>query len=178
MPHRLRITWCGGLNQVYIHAMTHIHFVCTGNIYRSRVAEAYLKSRKIPNVTVSSSGTAAKIQHKGSITWYGQRLLFRHNLIPFMKKTWNQTNKELLNKADVVIFLGKKNHEFCAREFDFQGKHEIWDLPDFDDVYLNGQPLDIKKEIEYIEITENVFSQIKIRSDKLILKFISQQSFR
>lgn len=34
-----------------------IHFICTGNIYRSRMAEASCVSRGVPGVSVLSSGT-------------------------------------------------------------------------------------------------------------------------
>jgi protein-tyrosine-phosphatase len=39
-----------------------VHFVCTGNLYRSRMAEAYLRSKAIPGLEVTSSGVLAEMQ--------------------------------------------------------------------------------------------------------------------
>lgn len=37
-----------------------IHFVCRGNNFRSRLAEAYLNSKKLPGIKVISSGIEAE----------------------------------------------------------------------------------------------------------------------
>jgi predicted protein tyrosine phosphatase len=34
-----------------------IHFICRGNVLRSLIAETYLRSLELPNITVISSGT-------------------------------------------------------------------------------------------------------------------------
>ena len=142
-----------------------IHFVCTGNIYRSRIAEAYLRSKKIPGLLVSSSGTQAFVQHRGSITWYAQRLLFRHNLIPHMSNEGKETTNKYLLEADIVIFFCKSNYEYCRSRFHNPKKYEIWEVPDLDDADLNGKPLDIKREAEIIKNSENIFIMIKKKVD-------------
>jgi protein-tyrosine-phosphatase len=37
-----------------------VHFICRGNVYRSRIAEAYLKSLELEGLEVLSSGTIAR----------------------------------------------------------------------------------------------------------------------
>lgn len=146
----------------------HIHFVCTGNIYRSRLAEAYLRSKQIPNLLVSSSGTHATAQHKGPIMWVALRLLYRYNLLSYMTTTWSDTTSGHITNADIVVFIGKKNYEFCKNHFPIPKKYVIWGLPDFDDRDLNGKPLDIIRETDYIKTSEKLFSLIQEKIDNLI----------
>ena len=44
----------------------HVHFVCTGNAYRSRLAEAYLKAKQLPWLRISfernSSGVSFSVE--------------------------------------------------------------------------------------------------------------------
>lgn len=146
----------------------HVHFICTGNIYRSRLAEAYLRSKNLPYLTVSSSGTRASEQHKGPTLWMALRLLYRNNLLPFMTNAWVQTTPDQLVKADLVVFFGKNNLKYCQQRFPIPKKYEVWELPDFDDRDLNGKPLDMKRETECIALSEKIFSKIKEKVDKLI----------
>jgi protein-tyrosine-phosphatase len=44
-----------------------IHFICTGNMYRSRLAEAYCVSRGAPGLNVVSSGTGTHLNSVLSI---------------------------------------------------------------------------------------------------------------
>ena len=39
-----------------------IHFICTGNIYRSRLAEAYCASKRVAGLCVLSSGIGTKLK--------------------------------------------------------------------------------------------------------------------
>jgi protein-tyrosine-phosphatase len=146
----------------------HIHFVCSGNIYRSRLAEAYLRSKQLPNLTVSSSGTQATIQHKGPIVWTALRLAYRNNLLPYLTNEWTQTEKDHLPNADMVIFMGKSNYEYCVSHFPLPKKFDVWDVPDFDDRELNGKPLNITREMECITLSESTFQEIKTHVDNLV----------
>lgn len=157
------------LNCMINKALTHIHFVCTGNIYRSRLAEAYLKSKNIPGLVVSSSGTHASEQYKWHISWYALRLHYRYGLINFLTPTWTNTISKHVVNSDIVIFMGNDNYEYCIKKFAPPKKYEIWNLPDFDDVGLNGKPLDLTKESEYIQISENVFAHIREKVDHLVM---------
>ncbi|HUV42972.1 MAG TPA: hypothetical protein VMY36_03690 [Patescibacteria group bacterium] len=85
-----------------------------------------------------------------------------------MSNEWKETSNNQLLKADLVVFIGKKNYEYCRSKLSTPKKYKIWDLPDFDDANLNGKPLDIKREIEYLKLSENIFILIKRKVDKLI----------
>jgi len=148
---------------------TRVHVACVGNLFRSRLAEAYLKSKQLPNIKVSSSGSEATIQHKGPIYWGTLRLLQRNDLLPFMSMMWKQTTEDDLKDVDMVIFMEKANFEFCQQWISPKTKYEIWNIPDFNDKYLDNKPFDQKKEIEYMIMSEDIFAEIIEKVDQLIL---------
>ena len=133
-----------------------------------------MRSKQIPNLLISSSGTHAAEQQKGSITWYGQRLLYRYNLLSYASNSWCETTFEHISKADNVIFMSKYNYEYCTQKFLIPKKYEIWNLADFDDKDLNGKPLNIARETEFIIISEKTFFLIRENIDKFILGFINK----
>lgn len=70
-----------------------IQFVCVGNTFRSRIAEAYLKSKKIPDLTVSSSGIRDDRDLNGSVCNYTVQILSKNNLIHYLSRGWVMTKK-------------------------------------------------------------------------------------
>lgn len=143
-----------------------IHFVCTSNTFRSRLADAYLRSKEIPNLTVSSSGIQANLNPNGIITWYAQRIIENENLEVFEPPIWHQTTPELLNEADKVVFMLENHLEFCKKNFGFnQTNYEIWNIEDITQE-------DRKDDTRVIKLTDGIYSRIKTKVDE----FISQQS--
>jgi protein-tyrosine-phosphatase len=55
-----------------------IHFICTGNIYRSRLAETYCASKGVPGLFVSSSGIGTKLNRGIPIASYAARKEYRY----------------------------------------------------------------------------------------------------
>ncbi len=148
-----------------------MHFVCTGNFYRSRLAEAYLRSKKLPNVTVSSSGVQSKENYyrNGPISWYAARLIKRHNLIPHTKRMATQTTPKHLKNADVVIFMTEKQHKFAKSKFKFEkDSFEIWNIPDIDDADFFHTERD--SDEMRIAHSETTFAMIKEKVDALAAK--------
>ena len=144
-----------------------IHFVCAGNSYRSRLAEAYLKSKKIPRFEVSSSGLIANRDDNGPVSWLAARIMLRKHLISFMSYMWTQTTTEMLQDADFVIFLGKDNYTFARKYFRYnKDNHEVWDIPDLDQ--FTSSMTSIKDELARIKATDHAFWDIKKNVDRLI----------
>jgi len=138
-----------------------IHFVCLGNVYRSRLAETYLNSKKIPNVTIISSGIDAATNGNRPISWLTQRLFEVYKLVPFQKSMWTQTTKSLLDLADLTIFFDKKYYQYCVDNFQFNSKnYKIWEIADLD--------INVKEHIEKIKKTEESFELIRQKVDSLI----------
>jgi len=112
-----------------------IHFVCTGNTYRSRIAEAYLKSKQLPNIEVSSSGTGAEKNLSGTITSYTKDILEKEGILSYAKKTWTQTTKAELARQDLIIFMAKAQLDYCTNFLGFlPKKYEVWNVKDVNDV--------------------------------------------
>ena len=149
----------------------HIHFVCTGNAYRSRLAEAYLRSKKLPHVIVSSSGIGAKKYYfeNGPISWYAARLIKRHNLIPHTAPMSVNTTSRHLERADVVIFMENEQYRHAKSNLKFKkDAFEIWDIPDIDDADFFNTERD--SDEMRIQFSEKTFTEIKHKVDELAKK--------
>lgn len=138
-----------------------VHFVCLGNVYRSRLAEAYLNSKKLVNVKVISSGMNASENGNRPISWLTQRLFEVYKLVPFEKPLWTKTSKQLLDSADFTIFFDKEYYQDCVKQFNFHSKlFEVWKIEDLDG--------NIKDHMEKIRVTEETFNTIRQKVDDLI----------
>ncbi len=140
-----------------------IHFICTGNSYRSRLAEAYLNSKKLKNIKAISSGIEADHNMRGPITWRAQRIIQKEHLVPFEKPNWQKTTKDLLNQGDFTIFIKKDIYDFCVDNLGFNNKNfEVWDIND-----IEGNQ---KTEEEKTKESEETYRKIKKKVDEFIAK--------
>jgi protein-tyrosine-phosphatase len=141
-----------------------VHFICKGNTFRSRLAEAYLNSKQIPNLKIISSGIKADINECGPIAWYAQRIIQNNNLIPFEKPTWEQTTELLLEEGDLTIFMHQNIYDYCVEHFDFKDKtFQIWEVPD-----IRTHLLTLEQEVEKMEATEKIYAEIKLKVNLLL----------
>jgi protein-tyrosine-phosphatase len=83
-----------------------IHFICTGNIYRSRLAEAYCASKGVSGLCVLSSGIGTKLNRALAIAPYAARVLRERGLEHFAAPSWQQTTAALVRASDVLVFHG------------------------------------------------------------------------
>jgi len=145
----------------------HIHFVCSGNTFRSRLAEAYLKSKNIKGLMVTSSGVKAHENTNGPITWFGARLIKLHGLIPFMSDGWTRTTPKQLKDSDIVIFMDKEHHHHSQKELGFSGKrYEIWNIPDLGDLGFQDEPDDnAEGDLKLMRASEEIFQKIQHNVD-------------
>jgi len=143
-----------------------IHFVCSGNTNRSRMAEAYLKSKNISGIKVSSSGIYATHNLNGSLSKYAQTVLKEYNILDYASIAWIQTTKEILESADLVIFMSDRQFEFCRNELKCIPKeYFIWNIGD-----VNFNPRGDNQEEQKIKTKEDedIFQQVKRKVDELI----------
>ena len=154
-----------------VNTYLHIHFVCTGNIYRSRLAEAYLRSRHAPNIEVSSSGIAIVPRTAPYISPIAAVLLDRDELAEYASLYPRQTSTEILSKTDLIIFMRDHHYWICTQNYNISTSHyEIWDIPDLDELSYNNPEVLGEYWLEVMRNASMTFEQIKIQVDQLITR--------
>jgi protein-tyrosine phosphatase len=95
--------------------MTSILFICTGNIFRSMVAEYALKSllADVPGMTVGSAGIEALIQPMHPLI--RERLLTKG--VDPSGHLQRKLTRELLEIADVPVAMGLNHQEYVRLQF-------------------------------------------------------------
>ncbi|HVX24480.1 MAG TPA: hypothetical protein VG992_04035 [Candidatus Saccharimonadales bacterium] len=109
-----------------------IHFVCRGNAYRSRMAEAYMRAYH-PDVEVTSSGTCAdahRAENDPELISFTDDFLRRQGVDVAMKQHPSQLTADRLQSDDFVICM----NQLVASEFVALLPHppvyETWDIAD------------------------------------------------
>jgi protein-tyrosine-phosphatase len=132
-----------------------------GNVFRSRLAEAYLNSLHIKGIEVSSSGVRASHAFDGDISVFVLPLLKREGLESFISKTWVQTTSEIISDKDIVVFMNDEVLYFYKALFDtLPKKFEVWDVGDVSP-YANSRP-------EIFQTVETAFTNIVKQVDQLV----------
>jgi protein-tyrosine-phosphatase/8-oxo-dGTP pyrophosphatase MutT (NUDIX family) len=145
-----------------------IHFVCRGNVHRSRLAEAYMRQMSLDGFEISSSGVEALEYPKKTRSSFTEMVLdHQPQLRPYMAGDRQQTNKELLQKHDVIICLDKSVYDDAVRWFQLDPrKTQVWHVED-----INGRAAriggDIKDKSVVSELEDSIFAFIKTNCDKL-----------
>jgi protein-tyrosine-phosphatase len=149
-----------------------IHFICGGNTYRSRLAEAYLNSKHLSNIKSISSGVRATPNESGPISWYAQRILQNEKLVPFESLGWQQTTKGILKQGDFTVFMQQEPYDYCRKKLGFtQKNYEIWVIKDIYEFLSSSTRKRPATEMEKIEASEETFKIIKRKIDDLINRF-------
>jgi len=130
-----------------------ILFVCTGNSYRSPVAEALLKKFQ-GDLEVESAGT----QPAGMIAPNAKKFLERENALEKLKRMPEGIDQKNLEKYDLIVAM-KQNHknEILRRFPQMEGRIEIWNIDD--PIYLPcGSDEEVFEEIKrkVIELAKSI----------------------
>ncbi len=112
-----------------------IHFICRGNMFRSRLAEGYLR-KHLPQAIISSSGIDASNGLNGHICWYAQCIADCHNFAQHLSSTWTKTTQEHLQDADVIITLDASITKDVLSRFTIPSHSNIlsWNISDVEGV--------------------------------------------
>ena len=120
-----------------------ILFVCTGNSYRSPVAEALLKKVR-GDLEVESAGT----QPAGMIAPNAKKFLERENALEKLKRTPEGIDQKNLEEYDLIVAM-KQNHknEILRRHPQMEDRIEVWNIDD--PIYLPyGSDEEVFEEIK------------------------------
>jgi protein-tyrosine-phosphatase len=143
-----------------------VHFICRGNALRSLIAEAYLKSLELDDVTVISSGTVAK-QYKDSNKQNYRKtlaLLDHHGLLKFAKKHYaDPLNKEQAAHADVTVCMNQLVFDEATRQCQLPANTIVWDVTDIGETGRIA-----RSDAERAKFSEDAFNQITRNVDSLV----------
>ncbi|HSX43445.1 MAG TPA: NUDIX domain-containing protein [Candidatus Saccharimonadales bacterium] len=108
-----------------------VHFVCRGNLYRSRLAAAYARTLFDDRFHVSSSGIEATLSATRTSAPYAQATAKTHGLDYEIMRPKTQTTNDILNAADVIVFMNKDVYNQARHDFEFDArKAQVWHVAD------------------------------------------------
>jgi len=128
-------------------------FVCTGNSFRSAVAEALLKKLR-NDLEVESAGThpARKIASNAKM------LLEEEGALENLKKRPEGIEKKNLEEYDLIVAMKERHkHEILQEYPQVKGKIRVWDIDD--PIHLpNGSDREVLQEIKkkVAELAESI----------------------
>ena len=101
-------------------------FVCTGNSFRSPVAEALLKKIR-RDIEVRSAGT----EPASDIAPNARDLLKEENALRYVKERPEALNEKMVNEADLIVVMKEKHRQEIARRYPHaRDKIRVWDVND------------------------------------------------
>lgn len=133
----------------------HVHFICRGNVFRSRLAEAVTNGLQLPHVHATSSGTDALMNTVGDICWFARDILQSEDLLRHTASTWTQTYQEAIDAVDHVIFLSPDVLD-VYRTIGLTLPHPftVWQVTDID-------PVAIQENAKILTEAKRVFGLIR-----------------
>jgi protein-tyrosine-phosphatase len=140
-----------------------IHFICRGNVLRSLIAETYLRSLELPNITVSSSGTNVDVNDPTEREYFANTIaLFkRHNLERYAKNTSHQLTQERTDSQDTTVCMNQRVVDEAKSLVDLPKNTINWDIVDIGEGHRTV-PADIRL------YEEEIFKEIVARVDEFV----------
>ncbi|MBI5654275.1 hypothetical protein HZC53_01275 [Candidatus Uhrbacteria bacterium] len=137
-----------------------IQFVCRGNTFRSRLAEALMR-RRFPNHLISSSGLEADLCLNGHITWYGQWIATKESLGSFVFPTWRKTDWSELASQDIVICMDDSIADEVRASVPSLADMRVFDISDVNDENGIFHDDNLEVELSLLRQTREIFRQMK-----------------
>lgn len=135
------------------------HFICRGNILRSVVAEAYLKSLGLKNVTAISSGTNVNWNDETERGYFADtiRLLDRHGIKRYVKDVPEQLTQQRIAAGSMVICMNQRVIDEAASIVTLPSNAINWNIVDIGEGHRTVRA-DKERYLEeiYKEITDKV----------------------
>lgn len=101
-------------------------FVCSGNAYRSPVAEALLKKSK-PEVEADSAGIHAVIP----ISEAAKKYLARESALRYLKQTPESLDRKKLDEYDLIVAMKKEHKKVVVSKCpECENRIVVWNIDD------------------------------------------------
>ena len=144
-----------------------IHFVCRGNVFRSFIAETYLRSLNLDDVEVHSSGTIAA-EHKAENTprhRVVREVIDEHALSEFTKDSFaDQLEQSHIDNANLVVFANQPAKDEADTLVDLGGTDTAtWHIEDFNE----GENPDFTDD-EFKDFVRKGYDEIVDNVNKLV----------
>lgn len=114
-----------------------LHFVCNGNVFRSRLAAAYAKSYEVEGLEVTTSGMLAYKYEDQAEDWvspWAMEIAKREGIEGFFDKKRTVTTKKVLDSQDVIVFMNEDIYKSAKAQFELnEGKVLVWKVKDRDE---------------------------------------------
>ncbi len=138
-----------------------VHFVCSGNIFRSRLAEAYAKSLGLGQLEISSSGVFAAKYPPDFLSPWAKIAGHQNKFSEWFSPTRNQTSSAQLQSSDIIVFMSEDVLLAAKQNYDFnQSICVVWAIKD------RG---DWRKKLPIGQKRRRTIKHIKSRVDQLII---------
>jgi len=101
-------------------------FVCSGNAYRSPIAEALFKKLR-PDLEVDSAGT----QVATAISEEARKYLATENAEQYLKKVPESIDSKNLNQYDLIVAMEQRHKDAVLTKCpECGGRTNVWNIPD------------------------------------------------
>jgi protein-tyrosine-phosphatase len=142
-----------------------IHFICRGNVFRSRMAEAYARSLLGNTAVVNSSGVEASIYPEVYISPFASIPLKEKNLLQFASQQCTLTSQAVLDAANVIVFVDPSIERDVKKKFTIPAKAKTytWQVADID----VRHPI-ASDDVEKIEVGRETLNEIMGLVDSLL----------
>jgi protein-tyrosine-phosphatase len=110
-----------------------VHFICRGNAFRSIIAEAYLNSLELKDLSVISSGTVAALHREQNLASHLRTVeqLKEHGIRDFAKADYgDQLTQSRVDKSDIIVCLNQRVYDDCLTRVTFSASPRVWSVTD------------------------------------------------
>jgi protein-tyrosine-phosphatase len=151
-----------------------IHFICRGNAFRSIIAEAYLESLELKDLSVLSSGTAATLHKARNLANHRMtlELLEEHGIGGFAKADYgDQLTQSRVDKADIIVCMNQRVYDECLQCVTFSASPRVWSVADIGEP---GRISDVESERQLYR--EEAYQEIVGNVERLVSDVLSGET--